>query len=600
MRRYLVTGALALMGVALSSARAEAQTVPGFTVNRFEPSERGSDWFALESLDLRNKGTIRPAFGVVGEWVYRPLVIYKANDDVKSSVVRNQFNLHPGLSVLLWDRIRVAASIPVGVYQDGHTGTVNGGATYASPPNEQALGDLRLGLDFRLLGQYGDAFTAALGAQLWLPTGDQANYMSDGVVGIAPRVSFAGDVGALAYAAKVGFKYRDVATNGSELNFAASIGARMADGKLVIGPEIFGSTTTSDGANPASDEDDPFGKLTTPVEGILGGHYTAGDIKFGAGVGTGLTRGFGSPVLRTLATLEYMPAFEGAPPPPADRDHDGVVDGQDACPDVAGDKSEDPKKNGCPADRDGDGVLDRDDACIDVAGVKTDDPATNGCPADQDKDGIADNVDSCPDVAGVKSDDPKKNGCPPDSDGDGIPDKDDACPDKPGKADADPKKNGCPENPDLDGDGILNKDDACPNEPGKPDPDAKKNGCPKAFLKDGQVKILDQVKFKTGSAQIDAGKDSQDILTAVLGVINAHPEIKTIKVEGHTDNKGNPAANKKLSGDRAASVVKWLIGKGVDKNKLSSEGFGQDRPIGDNKTDEGRKENRRVEFHVEM
>ncbi len=47
-------------------------------------------------------------------------------------------------------------------------------------------------------------------------------------------------------------------------------------------------------------------------------------------------------------------------------------------------------------------------------------------------------------------------------------------------------------------------------------------------------------------------------------------------------------------------MVKWLIGKGVDKNKLSSEGFGQDRPIGDNKTDEGRKENRRVEFHVEM
>jgi len=592
MRRYLVTGALALMGVALSTGRAEAQTVvqPGFTVNRFEPSERGSDWFALESLDLRNKGAIRPTFGVVGEWVYRPLVIYKANDDVKASVVRNQFNIHPGLSFILWDRLRLAASLPVGIYQDGHSGTVNGAILYNSPPNEQALGDLRLGLDLRLLGEYGDAFTAALGAQLWLPTGDQANYMSNNAVGVSPHLAIAGDVGALAYAAKIGYRYDDVAAGGNQLNFAASAGFRVADGKLVVGPEFFGST----------DLDRAFEKVTTPVEGLLGFHYAAGDIKLGAGVGTGLTRGFGSPVLRTLATLEYMPAYENAAPPPADRDHDGVVDSQDACPDVAGDKSEDPKKNGCPADRDGDGVLDKDDACIDVAGVKTDDPSTNGCPADQDKDGIADNVDACPDVAGVKSDDPKKNGCPPDSDGDGIADKDDACPDKPGKADADPKKNGCPENPDLDGDGILNKDDACPNDPGKPDPDPKKNGCPKAFLKDGQVKILDQVKFKTGSAQILPGKDSEDILNAVLAVINGHPEIKTIKVEGHTDNKGNAKTNKKLSGDRAASVVKWLTSHGVDKNKLSSEGFGQDRPIADNNTDAGRTENRRVEFHVEM
>src|SRR5262249_45090203 len=98
-----------------------------------------------------------------------------------------------------------------------------------------------------------------------------------------------------------------------------------------------------------------------------------------------------------------------------------------------------------PRDRDHDGVPDADDACPDVPGVKTDDPQTNGCPPDRDHDGISDAQDACPDVPGVKTDDPKTNGCPPDRDHDGIPDNEDACPDAPGKRNADPKKNGCPE-----------------------------------------------------------------------------------------------------------------------------------------------------------
>jgi OmpA-OmpF porin, OOP family len=297
--------------------------------------------------------------------------------------------------------------------------------------------------------------------------------------------------------------------------------------------------------------------------------------------------------------IEWMPQIEKAAPvvAAADQDQDGIPDGEDACPAAQGPRTGDPKTNGCPPDRDGDGIMDSEDACMEVAGERTTDPKTNGCPPDKDGDGIADKEDACIDVAGVKTADPKTNGCPADTDGDGVLDKEDACIDKPGIKTADPKTNGCPD-PDRDKDSIENDKDACPDEPGKADPDPKKNGCPKAFVQNGVIKILDQVRFKNASAQIQPGKDSEDVLNAVLDVVKKHPEIKGLRIEGHTDNKGVAVLNKKLSQDRAASVVKWLVAKGLDKGMFKPEGFGQEKPLGSNDTDEGRQSNRRVEFHI--
>jgi OmpA-OmpF porin, OOP family len=212
---------------------------------------------------------------------------------------------------------------------------------------------------------------------------------------------------------------------------------------------------------------------------------------------------------------------------------------------------------------------------------------------------VLDVVDACPDVVGVKTSDPKTNGCPPDRDADGVLDTDDACPDVPGVKTSDPKTNGCPPDPDRDKDGIPNDADACPDEPGKQSPDPKKNGCPLAFVAQGQIKILDQVKFVTGSAAIQPGKDSEDVLAAVLKVLTDHAEIKRVRVEGHTDNVGAATLNKKLSQSRAGSVVAWLIKRGVAKDRLVAAGFGMERPITGNGTPEGRRDNRRVEFHIE-
>ena len=587
----LAASAIGLVSLTASPANAQAT---GFSVNHFDPSERGSEWFVLESLDLR--GHLRPAIGVVGDWGFRPLVETDANGHILHSVVLNQIVVHPGASLVLWDRLRLGLDVPVQVYADGHPAVI-GGVTYAPPASTTSMGDIRLGADLRLFGTYGDAITGALGVQVYLPTGDPASYAGDGSVRVAPRVLVAGDIGPFVYAAKLGSMIRTLSTTfdgtpvGTDLSFGVSAGLRVLEKKLVVGPEVFGHSVVTNGAF--------FTTHATPVEGLFGAHYTvADDWRLGGGVSTGFTGGYGTPVVRGVVALEWAPAV-----PPPDRDRDGILDRDDACPDVAGVKTEDPKTNGCPPpppDRDQDGILDQDDACPDVPGVKTDDPKTNGCPADRDKDGILDKEDACPDVPGIRTGDPKTNGCPPpeDRDHDGILDREDACPDVAGVRTDDPKTNGCPPDPDRDKDGIPNEQDACPDEPGKPNADPKKNGCPQAFVQAGQIKILDQVKFKTGSAQI-TGQESEEVLQAVRSVLKRHPEITKVKVEGHTDNRGGAAMNRKLSAARAASVVKWLVAHGIDAASLSSEGFGPDRPIDTNDTDAGRQENRRVEFHIE-
>ena len=82
-------------------------------------------------------------------------------------------------------------------------------------------------------------------------------------------------------------------------------------------------------------------------------------------------------------------------------------------------------------------------------------------------------------------------------------------------------------------------------------------------------------------------------LTASL--LKANPKLK-LSVEGHTDNTGTPEGNRKLSDARAASVKAALVAKGIEAPRLQSKGFGQDKPVADNRTEEGRAKNRRVEL----
>ena len=120
----------------------------------------------------------------------------------------------------------------------------------------------------------------------------------------------------------------------------------------------------------------------------------------------------------------------------------------------------------------------------------------------------------------------------------------------------------------------------------------------KTFSADDLVKALNLmvIHFDTDSARISA--DSMAILAKAATVIKAAPSGTRIEVGGHTDNTGDAAANLTLSRDRAAAVVAQLAKDGVDPASLTSEGYGQDKPVADNDTEEGRAKNRRIEFTV--
>ena len=256
------------------------------------------------------------------------------------------------------------------------------------------------------------------------------------------------------------------------------------------------------------------------------------------------------------------------------------------------------------SDRDGDGIMDAEDRCPDQYGVLQSDPALNGCPLppkppDTDADGITDDLDACPTQAGPENrEDPTKNGCPPppDQDGDGIADEADACPAEAGVANEDPAKNGCPEPVDTDGDGITDDKDACPKDSGLANEDPAKNGCPLAIVKESRIEILERIEFQTGKATLTPASDK--VLEAVAKVLEQHSEIAKVSVEGHTDNRGPTWLNRRLSKNRAAAVVDWLVKHGIAAERLTSAGFGPDRPLEKNDTEAGRQTNRRVEFQI--
>jgi OmpA-OmpF porin, OOP family len=214
-----------------------------------------------------------------------------------------------------------------------------------------------------------------------------------------------------------------------------------------------------------------------------------------------------------------------------------------------------------------------------------------GCPAaDMDHDGIADHLDACPKDPEDKDSFVDDDGCPdPDNDKDGILDAADRCPGEPG-----PEANrGCPD-PDRDGDTVVDRVDNCPDEKGQP----KYAGCPKqqmVKIVGDQLEIIESVYFKLDKAIIE--KRSYPLLDNVAAVIASHAGL-VIQVEGHTDSQGDDAYNLDLSQRRAQAVVDYLAQKGVDKALLQPKGFGETKPIADNRTKAGRAQNRRVVFTI--
>ncbi len=174
----------------------------------------------------------------------------------------------------------------------------------------------------------------------------------------------------------------------------------------------------------------------------------------------------------------------------------------------------------------------------------------------------------------------------------------DSCKDQAEDFDGFQDEDGCPES-DNDGDAIADLLDKCINDPEDYDNDEDEDGCPeerKSVKVEGdQIKLQEQVFFKTNKATIMPV--SYPLLDEVADVLRSNPTIH-IRIEGHTDSKGNNRYNKKLSDKRAASVLQYLTDKGIEAYRLESVGYGEERPIEDNSTDAGRAANRRVEIHI--
>jgi OOP family OmpA-OmpF porin len=104
------------------------------------------------------------------------------------------------------------------------------------------------------------------------------------------------------------------------------------------------------------------------------------------------------------------------------------------------------------------------------------------------------------------------------------------------------------------------------------------------------------VNFASGSAEIPA--DSQDLIAQAAVVLKTAPKGTVIEVGGHTDNTGDPAANQKLSGDRANAVRNALTAAGVPGTVLVARGYGDTKPVASNDTEYGRFRNRRIEYAI--
>jgi outer membrane protein OmpA-like peptidoglycan-associated protein len=261
---------------------------------------------------------------------------------------------------------------------------------------------------------------------------------------------------------------------------------------------------------------------------------------------------------------------------PIDTDRDGVPDYLDKCPNTPARVKV--YENGCPIDSDRDGVPDYADRCPNTPPqVRVN---RSGCPQDSDFDGIPDYFDRCPRTPrGVRVD---SLGCPLDSDGDRVPDFADRCPNTPRGVQV--NNQGCPL--DSDGDGVADYLDKCPNTP--PGTAVTLDGCSDEFQ---EYVFNASTLFNAGEAILTP--DSYDELNKVVSRIKIRPNAKW-RIEGHTDERGDAQYNKVLSLQRAQSVFNYFISQGLKRNNFEVVGLGEDFPIADNNTAEGRRLNRRV------
>ena len=559
-----------LAASALAPREAEAQQI-GYTADRLILAPNPDDGFATMRPVMAEKTRF---FGSLTlDYIRRPLHIGVVTNkaDIQrdyTGVITNQANAYVTGGAEILNRFSLSFTMPVTFVNTSQNFSDRLSDAQAIQTQGVAPGDLRFDARLRVYTSDSKGFSTGVAGTFFGATGNAISFAGDDTSHELLQWLFEERLGPFTLNQFLGVHFRgrhDVGVKTDvaalhfqhELVFGAALFYPLRDGKIRLGAEVYGQTGISslqvDPGGPATSTF--FKTKNTPIE-WLGEVRVALDEKqqwwFNGGGGTVILPGYSAPDFRLLAQLGYWFDIKDTDPPSPGRryirDDERVAEHE--------------------PDRDGDGIPDSIDKCPDVPEDHLPPDPNDGCPQpkDRDKDGIPDDVDKCPDVP---------------EDKDGIDDLD-----------------GCPED-DVDGDGIPDIKDACPREPGQPSPDPKLNGCPQ-FIKriegSNEIQILKKIEFDTGKSTIKAV--SFPILDEVVRLLKANPGIKKLSVEGHTDDRGAHDMNMKLSDDRAGSVRKYITEHGIDSSRMDSHGFGPDKPLETNATDQGRQKNRRVEFHI--
>lgn len=303
-RRSIAAGAsvVLLALVFAPEAGAQVQTHPAerFALDRFYPAEPGSTWLVGDSLHY--EGHKRIALALVLDFARKPLVLYGPAGS-ETSLVGAQLYAHLGCSVLLFDRFRLALSIPLILYQDGSTFYVDD-IEYVGP-HGLGVGDVRVAADGLIWKRADGTVRLAGGLRFFIPSAGRDSYASDGAVRLEPHLAVAGDAGPFTYAGRLGVQYRARspvfagAALGSEFLLDASAGYQTPGRRLLLGAELYGSTVFTEGVS-------YLGKATSPLELLLMARLRMpGGWAASVGFAPGLTRALGSPRFRTLASVEW-------------------------------------------------------------------------------------------------------------------------------------------------------------------------------------------------------------------------------------------------------------------------------------------------------
>jgi outer membrane protein OmpA-like peptidoglycan-associated protein len=591
--RLSALGALVL-GLVAGPQIAQAQLSPTLNSQQFVPVASYHEFIAVDSA--RIAPALTPMFDLSFNYAHRP--VQRSDQDfgrlfgVIDGIVGGDFRFGFAFTNFL------DISVNVPFMQLMLTGPGLGGGY--GDGTHYALGDV--GLQFRIAPLNADRMPIGLALIPFVtfPTGRPVVYASDGTLTFGGKLAISKRVKIFHFALHAGYMVKPGAnivqgsiSAGDEIPFGAAAGISPVD-FMDINVELMGAGMVgSNRANIAANV--PKTLLHAPMELLVDVRFrTPVGLDFTIGAGPGLTPGAGTPAFRAFAGVSWAVAADAA-----DKDGDGIVGPSDKCPQEKEDFDGFEDGDGCPEDNDGDGVADADDQCPDEAEDQDGWIDNDGCPdLDNDGDGVPDTADKCPNEAEDIDSFADDDGCPEDNDEDGVPDDKDQCPDEAEDIDGYQDTDGCPD-PDNDGDGVLDVDDSCPDQPENINGEKDEDGCPddmKAVVKGEKILILDKVFFVTAKDTII--KSSFPVLDAVAQTLVDNPQITKVRVDGHTDNRGDIDFNMELSELRAKAVVKYLVDKGVEASRLTSKGFGEGEPIDTNDTEDGMQNNRRVEFTI--